>query len=219
MGWLFKNDKLQHQTPAQYITEHFTYESEMSKNTVIAAATVKNTIYAAIKREIKSTGQVFTFCGVFLYKNNCKDGFGYKDIDETMGPGEVDCPDRIMKLLSPVEDIPNPSYAASWRANVAAAKAKRTAVRENAKKLKVGDVIRLTCEPHFKSIPNCGNTFKVVDFRKTTPIFVPVTHPYLRCRLHKNTLVDAMFIEGSLAGEPIPAVPNIAPESWEKLNA
>ncbi len=219
MGWLFHNDKLRHQTPAHYITEHFTHESETAKNTVIAAATVKNTIYAAIRREIKSTGQIFTFCGVFLFKNNNRDGFGYKDMDETMGPGEADCPGRIMKLLSPIEDIPNPSYAASWRDNVAAAKAKRKAVRDHAKKLKVGTVIRLGFEPHFKSIGNCGNTFKVVDFCNTTPIFAPVTHPYMRCRLQKNTLVDAVFIEDTTAKEPVPTVPNIGPASEENLNA
>jgi hypothetical protein len=49
---------------------------------------------------------------VVLISNTQKHGFGYKDMTETMGPCECACPDRIMRLLSPVTAIPNPSYAA-----------------------------------------------------------------------------------------------------------
>jgi hypothetical protein len=118
MGWLFHNDMLQSQTPAEYIAEQYSRETDVYRVNVLATATVGGTIYAAIRNEIKGACAAYVFCGVFLFKNNKKDGFGYKSIDEAMGPCEVDCPDRIMRLLSPVEDIPDPGYAAEWRANV-----------------------------------------------------------------------------------------------------
>ena len=38
--------------------------------------------------------------------------FGYKDMDETMGPVESECPGVILDLLTPTES----SYALAWRA-------------------------------------------------------------------------------------------------------
>ncbi len=86
MGWLFHNDMLRSQTPAEYITQHFSCETDTHKAIVLATATVKGTIFAAIRNEIKSSGIVYIFCGVFLFKNNKRDGFGYKDMDEFHGP-------------------------------------------------------------------------------------------------------------------------------------
>ena len=103
MGWLFHNEKLRHETPVQYITREFSHESETAKATVLAAAAVRGTIYAAVRNEDKTTGKTYVFCAVILFKNSERSGFGYKDMDESCGPCEVDCPDRIMRLLSPVE--------------------------------------------------------------------------------------------------------------------
>ena len=103
MGWLFQHDPLAHETPADHFTREFTHESETTKATVLATATVHGTVYAAIRNPNKQTGYSYVFCAVILFKNSQRDGFGYKDIDETMGPCEVDCPDRIMRLLSPIE--------------------------------------------------------------------------------------------------------------------
>jgi hypothetical protein len=47
MGWLFQNDKLRHETPVDYITREFTHDSGTSASTVIGAAAVGSTIYAA----------------------------------------------------------------------------------------------------------------------------------------------------------------------------
>src|SRR5271157_5610636 len=123
MGWLFHNDKLRHQTPAQYIIEHFSHESETARTTVLAAAAVRSTIYAAIRNEDKTSGRSYVFCAVIPFRNSEKSGFGYKEQDESQGPVQCLCPDRIMQLLSPVEDIPRPGYTAKWRAQVAAIKA------------------------------------------------------------------------------------------------
>ncbi|MEO9191632.1 MAG: hypothetical protein ABI224_16750, partial [Acetobacteraceae bacterium] len=119
MGWLFLHHKLRHQTPAEYVTQHFTHDNGTTSATVLATATVGGTIYAAIRNADTSTGKSYVFAAVILFRNNEKDGFGYKELDEGMGPCEVDCPDRIMRLLSPIEEIPDPGYAAHWRTRVA----------------------------------------------------------------------------------------------------
>ena len=87
---------------------------------MLGAARVANTVYMAIECTEKATGKSFVLAAIILISNTRKHGFGYKDMTETMGPCECACPDRIMRLLSPVADIPNPSYAAEWRARVAA---------------------------------------------------------------------------------------------------
>lgn len=189
MGWLFRDDKLRHQTPAEYFTQHLTHESETASATVIATATVRRTVYAAIRNHNKQTGAAYIFCAVILFKNSDKDGFGYKDLDESVGPCEVDCPDRIMRLLTPVADIPNPCYAADWRERVTAAKASRLALRQGATKLSKGDLIKLPYEVKVAGIST--DSFTLIEFRKRTPIFTPLGHPFMRCRLRQATLAQA----------------------------
>jgi hypothetical protein len=191
MGWLFHNEKLRHQTPMQYITKEFTCEGPTERATVLAAAAVGNTIYAAIRNEDKETGRAYVFAAVVLFKNNERNGFGYKDMDESMGPCDVDCPDRIMRLLSPIEDLPSPGYAAEWRAKVNAARGSRRALNATRQRLTPGCIVRLTHPAVFKSSGVEADTFTLLEFRKRTPIFAPVSHPWMRCRLRKASLVGA----------------------------
>jgi len=51
--------------------------------------------------------------------------------------------DRIMRLLSPVTDIPNPSYAAEWRARVAAHKKAAAETRAKRAGLRPGSIVTL----------------------------------------------------------------------------
>ena len=190
MGWLFQNDKLRHQTPEQYITKQFTYDGKTSSAIVVAAATVGSTIYAAIRNENKALGTSYVFCAVILFKNNDRDGFGYKDMDESMGPNEVNCPDRIMRLLSPISAMPSPGYAADWRERVAAAKTARATLRKKRSTLAVGSVITLTTPATFGDRVT-ADRFTLVAFQKRTPIFTPISHPGFRCRLRAATIATA----------------------------
>jgi hypothetical protein len=191
MGWLYHNDKLRHQTPVQYITKEFTCEGPTGRATVLAAAVVGNTIYAAIRNEDAGGGSPYVFAAVILFENNERNGFGYKIMDETMGPYQADCPDRIMRLLSSIEDLPSAGYAAKWRANVEAARARRRALNATRQRLTPGCVVRLTHPAVFKSWCIETDTFKLLEFRKRTPIFAPVSHPWKRCRLRKSSLLGA----------------------------
>ena len=128
MGWTYVKLS-RHETPVEYITRTFSYERNGAKAAVLAAAAVRGTIYAAIRQQDRPTAKPYVYCAVVLFKNNRRDGFGYKDMSESMGPYYWDCPDRIMRLLSPVSDIPHPGHTAEWRANVAAVKEQRRAAR------------------------------------------------------------------------------------------
>jgi len=75
---------------------------------VLKSAMVGTTYYAAVLD--KKTEQVFA--AVFLTKT-CRDfyNFGYKDMDETAGPGEAKCPVSILALLTETDS----EYARNWR--------------------------------------------------------------------------------------------------------
>lgn len=191
MGWLFHNQKLRHETPVQYITREFSHESETAKATVLAAAPVRGTIYAAVRNEDKTTGKTYVFCAVILFKNSERSGFGYKDMDESCGPCEVDCPDRILRLLSPVDELPNPGYAVEWRARVAEKKVQDRRMRQSVGKLAPGDIIRLPHAVSFRASGVTADRFRFLDHYKRTSIFEPIEYPGLRCRLRRDTLAAA----------------------------
>ena len=191
MGWLFQQQPLHHEKPADYFAREFAHENDTTKAAVLATATVRGTVYAAIRNANKQTGKSYVFCAIVRFKNSKRDGFGYKNMDESMGPCEVNCPGRIMRLLSPIEDIPNPGYAADWRARVAEAKANAAKARDTLISLKIGDKIKLACPVHFNRSKISADLFTLVCFNHRTPIFAAVEHPWLVCRLRKAMLAEA----------------------------
>ena len=161
---------------------------------MLDAASVRGTVYAAVRNQNLADSTDYVFCAAILFENNERDGFGYKDMCESMGPCEVDCPDRIMRLLSPVEQIPNPGYSADWRQRVAAAKEQRNATTRMTAQLKPGVVIKLTEEATFGKTGVSGTEFRLRAFRKRTPIFEPVGAPGFLCRLRRQTLATATIV-------------------------
>jgi len=77
---------------------------------VLKSAMVGSTYYAAVK--VKETGKVFA--AVFLTKVNSREtcNFGYKDMEESMGPNEAKCPLSILNLLTKTDN----EIALEWRA-------------------------------------------------------------------------------------------------------
>lgn len=94
-----------------------------------------STYYAAVQNVTEG----ITFGIVVLTRVNNKDycNFAYKEMDETMGPGYCECPDSILKLLSPTEN----EFAIEWRKNCAEYNAKRKA-KQIPSKLAIGTKIR-----------------------------------------------------------------------------
>lgn len=95
---------------------------------VLKSATVGSVYYAAVKKLLKYAGldengnsiyvplleeEQTVFAAVFLtsLKREGYWNFAYKPMDETVEPCHYDCPDSILKLLSPTDN----AYANEWR--------------------------------------------------------------------------------------------------------
>lgn len=108
------------------------WETTDSDSQVLDIAVVKRTqLYAAIK--VISTGEVF--CATYLLSWSPKSyhNFGYKDMTEHMGPYGLDeCPERIFKLLTPLNDENDSSgWAREWRQRVMKLHESRKTVKTN----------------------------------------------------------------------------------------
>lgn len=79
---------------------------------VIKSAMVGSTYYAAVERK-RADGSRDVLAAVFNTCGRSSDGtiWGYKDMDETMGPCEDKCPASILALLTPTEN----KNAIEWR--------------------------------------------------------------------------------------------------------
>lgn len=108
-----------------------TWENENGTRRVLDSAIVRLTTYYAAVEHISPDGTRRVWAAVFLL-NLGRGNFSYKDMDESVGPTERNCPERILKLLTPLADD-DKSYAVQWRAdcwaNVEARKAKRGMAR------------------------------------------------------------------------------------------
>lgn len=124
MGWLIYNH-----TPASIrdeIARLCTWESEAGRGYPVHISQKGYIWYAAVRVEPKegrllsghdATGDYetdaagsYTFAAVFL---TSREGgkWGYKDMDETMGPNEAQAPAKLLDLLSPTAS----EWAQKWR--------------------------------------------------------------------------------------------------------
>lgn len=80
--------------------------------TPLKIASVGRVVYAAVER-VKPNGERNVHAEIFLTSTDSKDyyNFSYKDMDETCGPFECDCPASILNLLTPTDN----EYAKEWR--------------------------------------------------------------------------------------------------------
>jgi hypothetical protein len=194
MGWLYQRDPVD--DPVAHLMRKFTYEGDNHHLQPLDGARVCNTVYIAVRSTDKTSGRTFVFAAVILISNTRKHGFGYKDMEESMGPNQCDCPERIMRLLSPIADIPYPGHATEWRARVAARRAEKRRHRDLRNSLRVGSTVALQAAVRFPG-GAAASTFCVSYFRRKTPIFVSLDGPEFYCRLTAATLAAATIAEPS----------------------
>lgn len=109
MGWTWFN-KSSDISAAEWFKDLYNLEGNGERYEVLDVAIVRlRTLYAAVK--IKETGEVWAAVYLLGYAPNDYYNFGYKDMDETMGPNESECPERILKLLTPTDS----KWANEWR--------------------------------------------------------------------------------------------------------
>jgi hypothetical protein len=116
MGWLYMQSLDGHAGPRAYLDAQFTYETEHVRSTVLRSALVRmRTYYAAVEHiRADSAREVFAIVCLVRYNPRDRDGyiFGYKDMDEGVGPCEAECPIAILDLLTETDK----EYALAWRA-------------------------------------------------------------------------------------------------------
>jgi hypothetical protein len=130
MGWLTMKSLNGHCGPRQYLDAQFTYECPEIISKVLRSALVGMRVYYAAVEQIRAvTGERSVWAAICLVRYNPRDPegyiFGYKDMDESMGPCERDCPEPILDLLTPTDH----EYARRWRADCRANAAARRARR------------------------------------------------------------------------------------------
>ena len=122
MGWLSMplSSMSPHSTPKAYLDAQFTYDRRDAAGNgralrVIASSCLRNKIwYAAVTPSTDGVdGATFAVVCLVAWNPRAKDGFifAYKDMDETMGPNEAECPERILALLGETDH----ASALDWR--------------------------------------------------------------------------------------------------------
>ena len=191
MGWLYRNEPID--DPLAYLKAKYNYDCETHTLQTLDGARVRNTVYLAVRSTVKKTERSFVFAAVILISNTKKSGFGYKDQDESMGPCECACPLRIIRLLSPIADLPHPGYTAEWRARVAAHHDQQRQSRQRRTSLSVGSIVKLPAATRFSGGITASD-FRVAHYRRRTPIFEALDRPGFLCRLRAATLAAATII-------------------------
>ena len=117
MGWLYMQSLNGYSGPRQYLDAQFTFaRPELTSKVLRSALVGMHVYYAAIEHVRHEKNERIVFAVVCLVRYNPRDRegyiFGYKDMDETVGPNEAGCPEAILDLLTPTEY----PYAKAWRA-------------------------------------------------------------------------------------------------------
>ena len=121
MGWLFmsRGGMAPFATPKAYLDNQCTYPPDPDKGRATGLRVLKSTVrsgayYAACQSyDLEAARETFAIICLVKWNPGARSGeeFGYKDMSETMGPYNYDCPASILDLLGP----PGNEYAAQWR--------------------------------------------------------------------------------------------------------
>ncbi|MDT0576382.1 hypothetical protein RM533_09300 [Croceicoccus sp. F390] len=110
-----------HETPKAYLDAQLTYERRAEGDKPFQGLRVLKSVYsgsayyAAAERYDEKGARIYVTAIICLVRWNPRaaDGyiFGYKDMDETVGPSEATCPRSVLALLSPTLH----PFALDWR--------------------------------------------------------------------------------------------------------
>jgi hypothetical protein len=160
MGWTFMPKP--YEGTSEWFKGQLTWTSENGATSrPLATAIVANSeAYAAVET-IHADGRREVWAAAFMLKSDPKDPdgctFGYKDMDETVGPYIDRCPARILDLLTPTES----NYANEWRARC---RARLARLARN--KVSDGEIIQFDTALSFGRY-GAADTFRVtMDGRK-----------------------------------------------------
>lgn len=148
MGWLYGwHNK-------EELVTHLLNQGENFR--VLIHRVVGNHLWAGFERTVPVTGEKITFVCLFLMAGGGgrdENRWGYKDIDESMGPCELDCPLSVLDA-TPLHDPENSQYAVQWRERVRAYHAEMADKRKLKSGIGPGCIVQLKrgCKPGFMKL-------------------------------------------------------------------
>lgn len=162
MGWLYMHRMGMdgYATPKAYLDAQFTYDRKYEDGStyamrVLDSACVGNRVWYAATRVERSGQEPYVIALVCLVRWNPRDKegliFGYKDMEESMGPCEAECPERILSKLTPTTN----EHALEWRERC------RARLRLRSRKIEDGMRIKLATPLTFTD-GHIGSEFIVV---------------------------------------------------------
>lgn len=132
MGWTGTH-KDSGESLKEFFEGEFNHEKDGRCGTVLDCATKNNVSYLAYEVVENGSRKIVALICLLRYKNGDYYNVMYKDMDETMGIYEYNCPERILKLLTPTDN----ERANEWRKNCW----KKIEKRKSRIKLSAGDII------------------------------------------------------------------------------
>ena len=128
MGWTYSH-KPKWQTVQSFLEERFNCVNESGSWKILKCKSSIREAYIAL--EVIHTGQPRRVVGVVCllgYDKKSHYNFGYKDMDEGMGPYSYNCPAEILDMLTPTDN----EYALKWREKCRETLRKNKSVTPNA---------------------------------------------------------------------------------------
>jgi hypothetical protein len=159
MGWTFYR-KPEHRSVREECDTHLNFTNSNGGVCKVLKSAMKGATYYAAVETAKPDGSREVWAAVFLTKSRKRDPegmtFGYKDMDETVGPCEAECPASILDLLTPTTY----EHAIDWRARCRA-----NLIVARKPKPKVGQTIKLA-DPIKFTDGNKLDTFRVTSYTR-----------------------------------------------------
>lgn len=143
MGWTYSN-KPKSESIAEFFRKRFhTDNDEVSYKMLDCSVVHRHEAYIAYEKIDKITNERIVFGVVSLLGYDTKSyyNFGYKDMDESMGPDYHNCPEKILNLLTPTTN----ENSLEWRKLC-----KGTITKRKELKFKVNDIVEFETPISFK---------------------------------------------------------------------
>ena len=164
MGWLFmsRHHMRGFHSPKAYLDDQLTSAPDPARGRTQGYRVLKSVwsgseYYAAIEYYDDAGHVEPAFAVICLVRWNPKSAsgehFGYKDMDESAGPCEANCPASVLDLLGP----PRNEYAAEWRQRC---RQRLSLLRRP--KPEVGDLLIFAEDIHFGDV-HSGRRFRMID--------------------------------------------------------
>lgn len=184
MGWTFF-----HKPAGVPVAEVLAKEFSGEQGKVVASSAKLNAVYMAYKTRAGHT--IALVCAIrYAPKDPQGYNFGYKDMEESMGPYYYDCPAKILNMLSPV-DI---AYAGSPQSAQSAARWRQACwdrLGHKAPKMAIGRMVRFANPIRFTT----GETFTEMRVSSTRPLrFTPLDRAYGTYKITQRLLQGATVV-------------------------